>query len=54
MMDPTMNLINETHYSYERKKYVFIVFWKYTIILHAKSSICLHNHHDVPKSDLQK
>ena len=29
-----MNLINETHHLYERRKYVFMVIRKYTIIFY--------------------
>ena len=31
MMGSTMNLINETHHSYKKRKYVFMVLREYTI-----------------------
>ena len=32
MIDPTINLINETHHSCEKREYVLIVLKEYTII----------------------
>ena len=32
MVGPTMNLISGTHHSCERRKYTFMILWKYTII----------------------
>ena len=41
-MGPTINLISRTHHSYERRKYAFMVFRKYTIISPNFLSIIPH------------
>ena len=35
MRTPSMNLISETHYSFERREYAFMVLREYTIISRA-------------------
>ena len=42
MVGSTMNLISGTHYSCERKKHVFIILRKYTIISSNRSHVYCH------------
>ena len=44
-----MNLINETHYSCEKREYAFIIFRKYTII----SSVCVFVYWEILMSVLR-
>ena len=44
-----MNLINETHYSCEKREYTFIIFRKYTII----SSVCVFVYWEILMSVLR-